>query len=155
MGLLGGLLSGLLAALGLGNTNNSSAAPSLMTVSSVGAAMNQALSQSVTEAGILTSSGIGYAGGVTVSTLGKASSLLTDGFLSAENAIPGLLNSSNPSSGATSILNTLSADGTEAGMAISNYASQMPMNVAKGIADNVSSFPSVPLATNIGGYLFY
>lgn len=155
MGLLGSLLSGLLSDLGLGNGNNNASSPSLMTVSTVGADMSQAVSQSIKEAGILTSSGMGYAGGLLVSTLGKASSLLTTGTLSAENAIPGLLDTITPNNGATKILNTLTADGVEAGMAVSNYASQMPMDVAKGIADNVGSFSGSPLATSIGGYLFY
>ncbi|WP_414040079.1 hypothetical protein ACJU26_13120 [Acidithiobacillus sp. M4-SHS-6] len=152
MGLLGGLLSGLLSALGLGG--NDTATPSLQTVGTVGAEMNQAVSQAVTDAATLTSEGVGYASGELTNTLTKTNSLLTGGILGAENAFPGLLDGSSALSIST-LQNSLTADGHQAGMALSNFASSMPANVATGIAESVKSLASNPLVTDIGGYLFY
>lgn len=152
MGLLGSLLSGLLSSLGLGGSSSST--PSLQTVATVGAEMNQAVSQSVTEAATLTSAGIGYASGELTATLAKTSSSLTGGILSAVNAIPGLLYGSSSIS-VTQLANSLTMDGNQAGMALSSFATDMPANVATGIADNVKSLASSPLVTDIGGYLFY
>ncbi|WP_215842707.1 hypothetical protein HHS34_002215 [Acidithiobacillus montserratensis] len=153
MGSLSGLLSGLLSALGLGD--NGTSTPSLQSVSTVGAEMNQAVSQSVTDAATLTSEGIGYASGELTSTLTKTNSLLTSGILGAENAFPGLLEGGGGSTSISKLENSLISDGNQAGMALSNFASTMPTNVATGIADNVKSLASSPLVTDIGGYLFY
>lgn len=152
MGTLGSLLSGLLSALGLGGSASST--PSLQTVGTVGAEMNQAVSQSVTDAATLASEGLGYASGELTSTITKTTSLLTGGILGAENSFPGLLDGSSSIS-ISNLENTLISDGNQAGMALSNFASTMPANVATGIADGVKSLSSSPLVTDIGGYLFY
>jgi hypothetical protein len=155
MGLLGGLLSGVLSALGLDSSSASSSTPSIQTVSTVGAEMNHAVSQAIGAASTLTSEGIGYANGELTSAITKADSFLSNGILGAESAIPSALSGNMSLSSATVTLNDLTSDGQKAGTTIADFASQMPMNVAQGIAKNVGSISSVPVPTDIGGYLFY
>jgi hypothetical protein len=155
MGVLSSLLSGVLSALGLGASGGSSQpAATVATVSSVAAEMNQAVSASVNQAAGLSSGGVGYANGALTATLTKATSKLANGISTTEVAIPGILQGISAVS-PTNILNTLSADGSQAGMAVANYASQMPANVAKSIADAVGNYPTVVMPTGISGQLFY
>jgi len=155
MGVLSSLLSGILAALGLGGSGGSSqSVATLQTVSSVTAEMNQAASASVNQAAGLSSGGVGYANGELTTTLTQATSKLTNGILTTEVAIPAILHGISAVS-PTNILNTLSADGAQAGMAVANYASQMPANVAKSIADAVGNYPTIVMPTGISGQLFY
>ena len=156
MGVLSSLLSGILAALGLGNASGGSTQPvaTLQTVASVTAEMNQAVSVSANQAAGLSSGGVGYANGELTTTLTQATSKLTNGILTTEVAIPAILHGISAVS-PTNILDTLSADGAQAGMAVANYASQMPANVAKSIADAVGNYPTVVMPTGISGQLFY
>ncbi|MBE7562784.1 hypothetical protein H7F10_07440 [Acidithiobacillus sp. HP-6] len=136
MGLLGGLLSGVLSALGLDSSSASSSTPSIQTVSTVGAEMNHAVSQAIGAASTLTSEGIGYASGESNAAITKADSLLSTGILGAENAIPSALSGNISLSSATATLNDLTSDGQKAGTTIADFASQMPVNVAQVLTDN-------------------
>ena len=155
MGVLSSLLSGILAALGLGGSGGSSQpVATVETVASATAEMNQAVAASISPAAGLTSGGVGYANGELTTTLTQASAKLMNGILTTQEAIPAILQGTsaiNP----TDILNTLSADGAQAGMMVANYASQMPANVAKSIADAVGNYPTVVMPTGISGQLFY
>ncbi|MCL4527495.1 MAG: hypothetical protein M1492_13825 [Gammaproteobacteria bacterium] len=155
MGVLSSLLSGILAALGLGGSGGSSQpVATVQTVASASAEMNQAVAASINQAAGLTAGGVGYANGELTTTLTQASAKLLNGILSTQQAIPAILQGASAIS-PTNILNTLSTDGTQAGMMVANYASQMPANVAKSIADAVGNYPTVVMPTGISGQLFY
>lgn len=149
-----GLLSSLLSALGLGSSSSSSAAPSIQSVNTVVAEMNNAVAATMNEAASLTSSGLGYAAGVSASTVGKLTSTLTSGILNTENDFSGMVNGIMPFNPAA-LTNTLSSDGQYAASTLANYAAQMPMNVASGIAQGVQSFQTNFIPTDLGGYLFF
>ena len=155
MGVLSSLLSGVLAGLGLGGSGGSSQpVATVETVAGATAAMNQAVAASINQAAGLTSGGIGYANGELTTTLTQATSKLMNGILTTQTAIPAMLQGASALS-PTGILNTLSADGAQAGMVVASYASQMPANVAKSIADAVGNYPTVVMPTGISGQLFY
>lgn len=149
-----GLLSSLLSALGLGASSSSSAPPSVQSVSTVAAEMSNAVAATMNEAANLTSAGLGYAAGVTTSTVGKLSATLTSGILNVGNDFDGMLSGVMPFDPAT-LSNTLSSDGQYAASTLANYATQMPMNVASGIAQGVQDFQTNFVPTDLGGYLFF
>jgi hypothetical protein len=156
MGLLTGLLSSLLSTLGLAGSSSTSVSPSLQTVSAVAAEMNNAVSASINEASALTSSGLGIAAGMTTSTVAILNSTLTSGILTVANESNGMLLGIMPFD-PQALTNTLSSDGQMAGSTLASYATQMPKDVAQGIAQGVQSFHTTFLPAGLAGsgYLFF